>query len=574
MHANVLRGMGVLLSASVMCSSMVCTSISYARDGAVAVVSAKAPAPLPSAWEIQVVTVPPILAAPLAADPSTALAEPLGLSAQLTPDLAKTLLADAPRSFVKLLIDDGSWRAGEVRALNEREWTIMERSNATDPATGLLAVIPRASVIAGVVQRWALDPVPSTYYDRDGKLASISTPLSAGLLELDDGQRLPGLYQSTSLGAAWEHRWIGTIALDPMRIASISMLAAREIARRADSDVVLLLNGDVVTGFVESLGSDVVLEPLAGAASTPTSTTSSTTASATSNAPTTPASIDQADRTGSSHDARDSVAATDSAESTASTGSNDVVRRIPVDRVGAVAFTMIDAPQPSGALMWTMDGSLVRGRGLAFSAEAGWSFELSDPLLLKARPNSTADNLAADPVGFVADATRWLPLASCATPVLRVPDGAFQYGVDRAVRIESRAESALGLATIEITGSAEASFAIPQSMRALSSHIVFSTTVALAEPAPADARVEITVQLSAGVTGGSSSTVSSSTTQTIVLDATHRRASIVLSCNAAEASTLTVRVSDGGNGSVGDRVLVERALLLAAPGASSYESNR
>ena len=555
-----------------MTASILCTPTSYASDGVIDGVSAIALTSLPT----QVVSIPSLFASPLAAPLAAASPMMLVSSPQLMPDVAKALASDAPRSFVKLLCADGTWRAGEVRALNEREWTITERSNAADPATGLLAVIPRAAVIAGVVQRWAMEPVPATCYDRDGQINSISTPLSAGLLELDDGQRLPGLYQSTSLGAAWEHRWIGTIALDPMRIACISMLAAREVARRADTDVVLLLNGDVVTGFVESLGSDVVLSVLNGVGTTPNAAPTSTPPSSSDQAA--EAGSDANKNTNSEHPndvaKRDSVAEADTTSLATPPVTVDAVRRIPVDRVGAVAFTQIDVAPSSGALVWTMDGSLVRGRGLGFSTEAGWSFELVDPLLLKARPNSTADNLAADPVGFVVDATRWLPLASCVAPVLRIPDGAFQYGVDRAVRIGSRAESALGLATIELTGSAEASFAIPASMRASGVQTVFSATVVLAEPAPADVRVEITVSLQMHGTGAPTSTMSSITTQTILLDATHRRASIVLSGNAADASALVVRVSDGGNGSVGDRVLVERAVLLAAPGASSYDSNR
>jgi hypothetical protein len=39
--------------------------------------------------------------------------------------------------------------------------------------------------------------------------------------------------------------------------------------RRSDADAIMLANGDVLTGFVESIGTDLAYEPLAGGAADP-----------------------------------------------------------------------------------------------------------------------------------------------------------------------------------------------------------------------------------------------------------------------------------------------------------------
>ena len=145
-----------------------------------------------------------------------------------------------------------------------------------------------------------------------------------------------------------------------------------------------------------------------------------------------------------------------------------------------------------------------------------------------------------------------LPLAKLGAPKLSVPEGLFHYGASNASRIGVASRALLGLAEVELAGPIVARFDIPDTARPTGDELVFSTDLALAEPAPTDARVE--VQIAFGKT----------TSERIVLDATHRRVPVAIRANAVDAKSLVITLTDGGNGIVGDRVELERACIIGA----------
>lgn len=92
-----------------------------------------------------------------------------------------------------------------------------------------------------------------------------SQATSWGLVELTDGQRLRGRLASGEGAAdalAWEHPLLGRVSLALDRVDHLMMPGARAgIALGPDSeDAIALRHGDVLRGFVESIGATSVIE--------------------------------------------------------------------------------------------------------------------------------------------------------------------------------------------------------------------------------------------------------------------------------------------------------------------------
>ncbi len=107
-----------------------------------------------------------------------------------------------------------------------------------------------------------------------------STSIHGGMLELTDGQRLPGSVLPDEPGTgtevelaepstprdrlAWEHAWLGRIEVPLDRISQVLLQVASasetDETLQSKSDVIVLTNGDVIEGFVTGLGNPVTLE--------------------------------------------------------------------------------------------------------------------------------------------------------------------------------------------------------------------------------------------------------------------------------------------------------------------------
>ena len=135
-------------------------------------------------------------------------------------------------------------------------------------------------------------------------------------------------------------------------------------------------------------------------------------------------------------------------------------------------------------------------------------------------------------------------------PAVSVPPGEFHLGVVDAVRMGSSERALLGLATIEVAGPVIASIPLPRT-GAVVTDSVLSCELVIAEPAPVDAAVDVELRCGSASTGP------------IRLDAAHRRVPVALTLTDASAASIEIRLTDGGNGIVGDSIALERACIVS-----------
>lgn len=85
-----------------------------------------------------------------------------------------------------------------------------------------------------------------------------------GLLELTDGQRLPGdATNNTNEDSdvlAWRHPWLGRLQVPIDDIASVRFQRGAPLPNPGEADAVLLTNGDRLEGFIASLADPILLE--------------------------------------------------------------------------------------------------------------------------------------------------------------------------------------------------------------------------------------------------------------------------------------------------------------------------
>jgi hypothetical protein len=449
---------------------------------------------------------------------------------------APTTLVVRNGPVIEILQSNGQWIVGTLQSLDEHNWSLIP----TQPVDAEAILIARANVVAffvtkidassrGVANATSLRataPTRETTATAPFKSTlSMSTPLSLGILTSTDGQRLPGTFRVVNGKPVWEHRWIGAVGADIDRIASIQMLADRPVVRKLDRDTLVLLNGDAVSGFVETLGDDVVLAPIQGAQETIAAETSKS-----------PDPIKGA--------ADDAVAPTDSTQRD---------RHIPMERVATLGFADVPVTQRLGADVWTVDGSIVGGRNIRFDQTTGWSFSLATDWLESVRPSATTDNTAADAIAVIFERNNFLPLANCQALEPTVPAESFRYSTAQSVRIAPSDRFLLGCADISLDGPIIASFILPRDVIDRAESAIFCGELVLAEPAPADARVGVSIE------------VLGETPQQFTLNAQTRRVKVSIPASSTKRGLLTIRLDDGANGSVGDRVIIERAAFIIAP---------
>jgi hypothetical protein len=150
----------------------------------------------------------------------------------------------------------------------------------------------------------------------------------------------------------------------------------------------------------------------------------------------------------------------------------------------------------------------------------------------------------------VLDRDRFLPLAACRVGVASsvTPKG-YRYRTDAPARLRDSSRYLLGCTEIEIDGPSSISFEIPERFRA--SGTILTGLISLAEPCPADARVEVTISFG------------DSATESFVLDGNRRCQPFTVRSQGSLGAGVTILVGDAGNGVAGDRIVLERAALIA-----------
>ncbi|MBI1304422.1 MAG: hypothetical protein GC172_11650 [Phycisphaera sp.] len=434
------------------------------------------------------------------------------LHAQIPVAAASLQDSETERSIaVHLLLRDGAWRAGRLVALDGDAFTLLAGEGTERVA--------RDTVVACLVG----STLP--------RGMAFLTQLTAGTLVLDDGQLLPGEFRFDGARASWQHRWIGSIPIDLDRLSEIRFRAESRASVRADADTVLLLNGDSVTGFVDSIGSDIALESLE---------------------PTTPP---QSGEEAVDHDAAGSAPSSGD-EPTEPQDEASNARRIPTERVAAITFAKAREVTRTGIAMWLADGTHVRADAVEFDGNRGWIFGLADPLLRGVTQQDGTRPIASSPIALVFDQDALHPLAACENSPPEPPLDGYRYAVGESVRIEDPSQSLLGLGEIAFDGCMRVRFRIPDALLAARAPFAFTAEVSLAEPAPADAAVEIVA------------TIGGEVSARVRLDRTTRSGVLTLgeveapSASGTELPQLVISIADGGNGGAGDRVVLRRAMFL------------
>ncbi|MEY2982523.1 MAG: hypothetical protein RL562_2750 [Planctomycetota bacterium] len=410
-----------------------------------------------------------------------------------------------PPGTVRVLGEDGVCTTGVLERIDAEGWHLGQVAGANADI-----VIVRA--IAGMVE---LDGW-SAWGTGGERVEAVSQP--SGMLDLHDGQRLPGALEIDAGVAQWNHRWIGAIPVEIERVSVLRLAGGRAVRGRDDADIVLLLNADRIAGFVESIGSEVAIEPLES---------------------------DLPEEDGEKPDEPVEDPSDDGARAAVPAD----IRSIELARIAAIAFApTIDPPAP-GALAWTRDGSVVRYRDLRLDDAGSLAFSLDDPMLSKARAEDTSANLAADVVGVVVSPARLHPISSL--PVLDPLGPVDGYRVSGGLRrgpSDDGSDHVLGLSDLVLLGPQRLSFDVGGLGGA---GLVLSMECGVLEPAPPDALVGVEVHAD-GVRierfvqrSGASAPIA------VPLPEGTRRLDLV--------------VDDGGNGIAGDRLLVRRAVVISRP---------
>lgn len=174
-----------------------------------------------------------------------------------------------------ILIDDElRGRAVRLAGIDGASILIVDESGRvlranSDSALALIALRGPIDITQGIGA-----VLPSAYEPPElaDQLARAAANAERGFLETATGERLPGQLAATGGGAdvlSWEHPSFGRIdlALDQvMRVIMPGMRSAARAAIRADADQdeLVLANGDVLTGFLVTLGPRASIETDAG----------------------------------------------------------------------------------------------------------------------------------------------------------------------------------------------------------------------------------------------------------------------------------------------------------------------
>jgi hypothetical protein len=450
-------------------------------------------------------------------------------------------------TIVSVLLRDGRWTLGRLHSVRADSWSLLVR----DAGSVSERDIASNEIIAFVVRRQGLRPAIGSDAELrqqgEGSLLRV-TPLSLGVIDTIDGQRIPGSFRVVNGVAYWDHRWIGALPIDLEEVSRLRMIADRWAPQSADSDTALLVNGDVVRGFIDAISEDLTIS------ATPLPPTLEGVGSNTDpNEPLHRTKEEAAPRRVQEPVPTPNREPSQVAESTNETQKSQKegasTRKIAMNRVAAIALAEMPAEPRTGLEVWTSDGSLVAARNLTFEESRGWGFQLASDWLSKVRSKPTSDNSAADPVAGVLDRSQFTPLSTCSVEQVREKSDSYLYGATNLWSVERSERFLLGCADVSVEGPCTVRFTSPTIDS--TEETLLTGVVSIMEPAPIDVRLEVTIGFERG------------TSETFVLDGTTRTKSFVIRASAGVKPVVVVKLSDGGNGIIGDRIVLERAALLS-----------
>ncbi|MFZ9879852.1 MAG: hypothetical protein ACO3QC_00430 [Phycisphaerales bacterium] len=389
------------------------------------------------------------------------------------------------------LLTDGTWIAGTLESIDGA--TIVVRVAGEDSPRS----IPRERVVGGEVVSG--DATAAT-------LNWIDSRERAPFIELTGGDRLPGEPKVTKDGATWIHPWIGTVPLVPELLARVRFEWDRDVARSSDSDTVLLKNGDTNTGFIDSIGSEIVL-----------------------------GAID--------------------------TSQASEPLRIPIERVAAASFAAMEPTTFGGTVVDFTDATRLRLQSIVYTQRGGWSYEIADPKLAsieassrseagptgRPRRDSEIDARIAEPRRVVLRSGEFSPLARLVAPRLSAPTTGFRYDPSRSVERIARSRAPLGIDEMRINGPCVASFEPKDAHGA--ARPVFSCELVHAA-GDSTGRVEVSISID----GERAAPVS--------LGGGVVRAPVRVEGREGGVGAIRIELLDGGDGVAGDVVLLRRAVIV------------
>jgi len=418
---------------------------------------------------------------------------------------------------VTVLIADGTWIRGIVARIDSEGWHLLPIPGADSSTVSPGATIRPIAIVADL-DGWCA-------WNLSG-MREASDAQPAGMLVIQDAQLIPGALEVDGAVARWNHRWIGKIPLEVDRIRSLRLARGARVEPRDDADVVALVNGDEIIGFVEAIGTEVEVDALGP-----------------------PPSSEQgrngADEGVESVD-QPREQSTDRVPPTEQPASG--TRAIDLARVASIAFASTGATAATTPRAWTRDGSVVSCRGVAIGDDGALSFFLADDLLAGVHAGDTGSNLAADVVAILVEPDRIHPLAELVAGEAEVTTDAFRAPrAELGVRATSL-DHLLGLDELRVLG--------PQSIEIdvdglRDGECVFTATLSILEPAPADSAVGVEMRADGVNVGRARVTASGSVAMTAWIPAGVRRLEFV--------------IDDGGNGIAGDRLLIRRGAFVVGP---------
>ncbi len=213
---------------------------------------------------------------------------------------AATMLMEqvqSPFHQTEILLTNGTLRGGQLMSVTDEHVALLE--HATGAVDLTVSTISRRDVVAmwpvptlhGKALGWTRRPDGTVGQPLEGAEAllhraaarargedeifepparasesaiqkSQTTKIGVGLLELRDGQKFSGALSVSSDQCLWTHPWLGSTAIS---IDDVQELQLRRDTNRqkqllsSTSDIVELINGDTVQGFVESISDDLMI---------------------------------------------------------------------------------------------------------------------------------------------------------------------------------------------------------------------------------------------------------------------------------------------------------------------------
>lgn len=182
----------------------------------------------------------------------------LGLFASTAPTTAaqtQSPLPQQPDSALRAIDNTLTLLPGTVTAISETNITLKSERETT--------TVPRSQILALVTQAWIDPAAPSPAADLTNWSVGLEGAI-AGVLQTTSGERLPGYIVANKSSAdllVWESSVLGPLEFPLDQIDQLNFSAvSTAIAPDQTSDVLTLVNGDRIEGFITSITSAISIE--------------------------------------------------------------------------------------------------------------------------------------------------------------------------------------------------------------------------------------------------------------------------------------------------------------------------